>query len=73
MFQCFETNLKHLVIYLIYRLVATILLYNLYVSMFQCFTETKCMPWDFCGVFVKALGGARGQNLVLVHNIEFLQ
>ena len=34
MFQCFETNLKHLVIYFIYRLVATILLYNLYVSMF---------------------------------------
>ena len=55
MFQCFETNLKHLVIYFIYRLVATILLYNLYVSMFQCFTETKCMPWDFCGGFVKAL------------------
>ena len=34
MFQCFESNLKHLVIYFIYRLVATILLYNLYVSMF---------------------------------------
>ena len=58
MFQCFETNLKHLVIYFIYRLVATILLYNLYVSMFQCFTETKCMPWDFCGGFVKALATA---------------
>ena len=28
-------------------------LYSLYVSMFQCFTETKCMPCAFCGVFMQ--------------------
>ena len=30
-----------------------IFLYSLCVSMFQCFTETKCMPWVFCGVFMQ--------------------
>ena len=42
-----------------------IFLYSLCVSMFQCFTETKCMPWVFAGFLCSICSDVYGLSMHL--------